>query len=97
MTRLDRSSHSGGGHAKGSRPLNSLVAGHRVAQPPSASGSRASVQVGVCGETGGWGRHLGGLRIRVTVGTRCPVRAREVGLSSTLRIMLYGRYLPFNI
>lgn len=55
MTRLDRSSHSGGGHAKGSRPLNSLVAGHRVAQPRSAPGSRASVQVGVCGETGGVG------------------------------------------
>ncbi|KAI2583740.1 nuclear factor, erythroid 2 like 1, partial [Homo sapiens] len=44
MTRLDRSSHSGGGHAKGSRPLNSLLAGHRVAQPASAPGSRASVQ-----------------------------------------------------
>lgn len=51
MTRLDRSSHSGGGHAKDSRPLNSLLAGHGVAQPPSAPGSRASVQVGVCGET----------------------------------------------
>nr|XP_015863146.1 endoplasmic reticulum membrane sensor NFE2L1 isoform X3 [Peromyscus maniculatus bairdii] len=43
MTRLDRSSHSGGGHAK-DRPLNSWLAGHRVAQPPSAPGSRASVQ-----------------------------------------------------
>ncbi|XP_014391681.1 PREDICTED: nuclear factor erythroid 2-related factor 1 isoform X5 [Myotis brandtii] len=44
MTRLDRSSHSGGGPAKGSRPLNSLLAGQRVAQPHSAPGSRASVQ-----------------------------------------------------
>ncbi|XP_004859645.1 nuclear factor erythroid 2-related factor 1 isoform X5 [Heterocephalus glaber] len=44
MTRLDRSSHSGRGQAKGSRPLNSLLATQRAAQPRSGPGPRAPVQ-----------------------------------------------------
>lgn len=92
MTRLDRSSHSGEGPAKGSQPLNSLLAGHRVAQPSSAPGSRASVQVGVCGETKGEKRvHLvGGLRIR----EGCDGKGMP---GFNLKMLLSGKCLLFNL
>lgn len=82
---------------KGAGPLTLwwLVTGWP--SPPLLLGPGLLFRLVCVGRLGGWGRHLGGLRIRVTVGTRCPVRAREVGLSSKLRIMLYGKYLAFNI